>query len=553
MAEDSVFKKSGSDREKMGRFVAGSSMLFVASVTSGVMSFIWAMLMQRLLGPEGFGITGPFLNLFWVLQMVVAFGVPQAMTTFISDRYEKSPESASGVMREGTRLLVLIAVIFAVLTAAGVVIAGRAGAVSSLGASLIWIMLAALVGRQMYFSIFGTLSGLQRMELLAICNMSFPVMLLAGSCVLVVAVNRWYPGNINAGITAGAGGVAIASLVQYAFSIFVMSRSEFSVGKLFDWRIGWRESRKLLTFGWVTAVALITGSGFQFVAPAVVSFASRGYGYFGADPQANAVNAGYFSSGFTYAMAPMLIVGMIFALIPAISEAESEGNHDLMQRYFDLAVRYSVTLIFFVLSVYAVMSGGIVEFFSGSRFPAEQMGPLTAVLAVGLSLSMLVMLTMNVLIGIKKPGVPAVVLVVMLLVEVVMIFAAGALTGRIYIAGVAFGVSMFAGLVGQAVYLKIRQGLGWNWGSLPRAAAASAVTAAVLHFAGFNEAAFLKIAAGGATAFFCYFFVLGLLGGIEPDDFEMVRDTMKSISGAKLVPVVDLAEKMISFSPLYHD
>ncbi|HOY62912.1 MAG TPA: hypothetical protein PK745_06980, partial [bacterium] len=112
MASANAFKSGDTDREKVGRFVAGSSLLFVVSAASGVMQFAWSATMQRLLGPEGFSLTGPFLNLFWLLSLATSFGVPQAMMTFISDRRHRDSEGAALIMAEGTRLLVAMGALF---------------------------------------------------------------------------------------------------------------------------------------------------------------------------------------------------------------------------------------------------------------------------------------------------------------------------------------------------------------------------------------------------------------------------------------------------------
>lgn len=544
-----VFQKSGSDREKVGRFVAGSSVLMLASLTSGVLSFLWTILMSRLLGPEGFGIAGPFVNLFWILATAVSFGVPHAMMTFVSDCHHSDPERARRVMSDGSRLLFVIVAVFSALVAAGVVAARARGAVGPLMAGLAWIMLAALAGRQMYFAFWGAMGGLQRMDLVAVCNMIFPVTMIISSSLFVLAARRWWPGNVDAGILAGTGGFAFGAVVQYAAAHAVAKRGGVAARELYSWRrSGPQGGRRLLSFGWVAAVAMVAASSAQLAAPVVVSFLGHSLGYFGGTDELNAVRAGWFSGGFTYAMAPMLIVGMILAIVPAISEAQAQGNRPLMQKYYDLAVKYALTVMLYAMAVYAAYAGRIVELFSGERFPRGELGPLTVTLAAGMSLCMLNLLAMNVLIGIKRPGAPAVAAVGTLALEVAALAAVGRATGSIMAEALAFDAAALAGVAALTIYLRVGAGLRWPWGAAPRPAAAAAVTALVLAALPSKGPAFL---AGLAASPFIYFAALGLLGGLDTEDLDMARDTLRAGGAGFAARALDLSEKFFALSPLF--
>jgi stage V sporulation protein B len=547
--EQSAYQKCGSDREKVGRFVAGSSALLFASLTSGVLSFVWTVIMSRLLGPEGFGLAGPFINLYWIITASVSFGVPHAMMTFISDCHHSDPERAERMMSEGARLLFAIVAVFAVAAAACVAGARAQGAIRPLTAGLAWIMLAAVVGRQMYYAVFGAIGGMQRMDLLAVCNITYPITMLASSIALVVAVRAWRPGDAGAGVLAGCGGVAIGSLVQYGVANAVAVRGGVAVRKLYAWRgRGGAGARRLLSFGWMAAAAMIAASSMQLIAPVIVSFLAHSLGNFGKTGEINAVRAGWFSGGFTYAMAPMMIVGMMLAIVPAISEAQAQNNRVLMQRYYDLAVKYAMTMIFYALSVYAAYAGRIVELFSGARFPADVMGPLTTALAVGMSLCMICLLAGNALVGLKRPGAAAAVTVTALAVEVAALAAIGRFTGSIAAEAAAFDAVALATAAALIILLRLKSGLRWPWRMLPRPIAASAATAAILMLLTSKGPVFL---AGLAASAFIFFGILGLIGGLDPDDMDMARDTLRSSGAGVLSRAVDLAEKILCLSPLY--
>jgi len=543
-----VFKGGASDREKVGRFVAGSSALFIASVLSGGLCFLWTVLMSRLLGPEGFGVAGPFLNLFWILTLSVSFGVPHAMVTFVSDCYHTDAERASRVISEGTRLLFILLVVFTAVAALSITVIDAAGGLRPLTASLSWIMIAAVAGRQMYFAIYGAFGGLQRMDALAVCNTVFPAAMVACSTVFVMLARELRPGNLGAGVIAGAGGVAVATFIQFAVSLAVAGRVGVSPLALYSWRRSGVGARRLLSFGWLAATAVITLSGLQLLAPVVLSYLAHSFGYFGTTPGENAIQAGWFSGAFTYAMAPMLIVGMVLAIVPAISEAQSQGKCALMQRYFDLAVRYALSMIFFTLSVYAAYGGKLVELFSGERFPAAVMGPMTISLAAGLGLCMISMLASNVLIGAKRPGVAAAVGASALAAEVAALAAACRITGSITYAAAAFDAVTLGAVLIYALLLRMKLGLYWTWHAMSRPIIAAAATAAILLLFPAQGATAL---AGAAASLPIYFILLGFTGGIESEDFDMTRDTLRSVRAGFLAPALDLAEKILSYSPLF--
>jgi stage V sporulation protein B len=507
------------DGEKTARFVSGGAALLAASLTSGVLSFVWTVMMSRLLGPEGFGITGPFLNAFWMLTMALSFGVPYAMATFISDCNHVNPAEAKRIMARGTRLMILIGAGFCAVAAAGATAARLLGGAGQLYVALAWVMIAALSGRQAYMAMYAVLGGVQRMDVLAVCNASYPVTMLAGSIIFVLLARKYYPGDLNAGIIAGTGGIACGAICQYAVSLVAVRFAGVTLKELFAWRAAGDGSKKLLSFGLLAAVVMIAGSSLTCIPPVIVSFLAHSFGLFGAGAEANAVNAGWFSSGFTNALAPMLIVGMVYAIVPAVSEAQAQGNRPLMQRYYDLAVKYCLAITLYVLCVYAVYAGRIVELFSGHRFPKEAMGPLTTLLAAGVSASMFVMLICNIMIGLKRPGAPAGVAVAALAVEIAALAAAGLAHGTIYTAAVCFDAVIFTALVFLVYYLSKSEGLKWPWGAMPRPAAAAAVTAVLAHFL---PAEGKKFIFGVAASFPCYLALLAATGGLKRDDIKLL-------------------------------
>jgi O-antigen/teichoic acid export membrane protein len=472
------------------------------------------------------------------------------MMTFISDRRHNDPEGAARIMAEGTRLLVAMGALFCGAAAAALVALYGASPAANVYSGLAWLMIVSVAGKQMYMSFFAAAGGIQRMDLLAACNIVFPIAMLGSSIGMVYAVKIYWPGNQTAGILAGAGGVAVASVAQCFVSLAMFRRADLSLKKVFSWRIGWGESKRLLSFGWVAALAVIAASGVQFLPPAVVSFVAHS-AVFGGAAADKILNAGRFCGAFTYAMAPMLLIGMVMAIVPAISEAESKKNPELMQRYFDLAVKYALSIIMLMVSIYAVYAGTIVELFSGKEYPRQSMGILTLTLFAGMSAGMLTMLVVNVLVGIKKPAVPAAVSLAMTAAVVAALAAAGVYSDSVITAAGAFSATVFMGLAALLYCLKRLGGIKWPWKMVARPAAAAVAAAAALRALPYDSVSLFSVAAACVCGLVFYLVALGLAGGIDSDDFDMARDTFRSSGAGIAVPAIDAMEKFFRLSPLF--
>lgn len=545
----SVFQRGDSDEDRVGRFVAGSSVTMMATVVSGALSFVWTILMQRLLGPGGYGIIKPFIDVFWILSTAVSFGIPQAMSAWISRSHAESPQESSLAMAEGKSLLSGIGAIFLFVSA--LLLALFSHRMEPLTIRLGWLMIVAVLGRQMYFAMFGILGGVQRLDMLAVCNLVFPSAMLASSTLLVMYASGTNPGSAggDAGVIAGAAGVAIATCLQYAVSLGVINRVVTGLKELFSWRRCRAASiRRMLSYGWLAAVAMMCGAFMTFVPTPVVSNIAHSFQVFGSNASENALQAGYFSSAYTYAMAPMLIVGMVYAILPAISEAYKQNNLALMQEYFDLSIKYAGIVIGMILTVYTAFSGHIVVFFSGPEFPAETVGALTLILAVGMSACMLAMLCCNLLLGIDRPGIPAAVLAFSLVLEIGLIACAGFLSGSIYSVAAVFDAAVLCGLALLIYYIKKAAGLRFRITFFVPPAFASVATSLAAGTLPADGPVFLLWI---CVAIMVYFLLLGLGGGYGPADVAMLRNTIRSTPAAPLDRLAGAAEALLAISPLY--
>lgn len=545
MAKESVFQRGADDTEKIGRFVAGSSLALVATVLSGSMSFIWTIVMTRSLGPEGFGLVKPFLDSFWILCGAVSLGIPQAMQALISGYMDKSPQKARAVMADGSRMLFFIGL--ACCAIALIAAALFKHSFSPLMLKFIILLSAAVMARQMYFAFFGILGGLQRIDIVSTCNLVFPTsMLLSSSLFVYLAAKSGAP--LETRVLAGVAGIPTAATIQYIFSLFIAPKSGVRLAEVYSWRTSHGTAVETATFGWVSSVAMVTLSIVSFIPPVVISQLAYGYGFFGGGAESG-IQAGYFSGAFAYALAPMLIVGMFFALLPAISQAHADGNHALMQRYFTLASRYTSLVIIYVFAVYYVFAGNIVEIFSGSAFPSESLGTLTFLLATGMGFNMASVFFINLLIGMKRPAVAAIAGTIILATLPPALFIAAKKFDTISAEATAFATVSLGGAILLAILFRKTSRLTLPMSHFLRASAAAALTCAILTLLPGHST--IRVLSGIMASLPAYILLMGWTGGLNSSDYTLMEELLHSETTTIPLRIIKLFRTIATISPLF--
>lgn len=546
----SVFTSGESDEDKLGRFIGGSSVSVVSSFVAGLFALGWAALMTRVLGKDDYAIVGPYMQAFWILSTLVSMGVPHTLVTFISHNVETDFDAACDIARQGTRLLLFFALGFCIPAVAAIVFMHFTG-VADLYVWLCAIMIVCVFTRQMFFSNYATLAGLQRMDLLSLSNIVFSISLPFLSLGYIVLARAMAPGDSRFEVLAGVGGIGTASLMSYLVSFLIVNKTRLPARMLLSFRGRLTRGREILTFGWVANVALMGNTVVGLMPPIYTSYAmAQGLRWYGPTLAANKIQAGIFSCAFTYAMAPMLVMGLTFALIPAMSEAEAQGNKTLLNRYFNTSVKYCFSICAMLTAIYAVVIGQFVHFFTGGEYAVAAVHSLTLVLESGMAAAALFFLFLSMLIGLKRPAVAAKTVVFVILLEVAAMTLAGRFTGDLVITAAAVAVSLAVGDAILLYYLITQARLRMDWGLFfPPVVSALAVWAACRAampegILGFFVACFLGIP--------LFFLVDGLLGGISRSDLVTVRSTLQSLRLGFLTSLVDLAERIFNLSPFYH-
>lgn len=563
----SVFTSSDSDEDKLGRFIGGSSVSVVSSVIAGLFALGWAVLMTGMLGKEQYAVLGPYMQVFWIITTVTSFGVPHTLMTFISHHYETDFDSAADFAIQGNKLLFVIIAIF--IGIAGAVIFGLwvAGVLHGLYLGLCIIMLVCAFSRQMFFGNYASMAGVQRMDCLSLTNTTFSIMLPFMSVGFLIAVRRAMPGNGSADIAAGAAGIGVAAFFSYLFSVLINTKTALPPKIIYSFRRPLTRWREILTFGWKTNVALVGNTFVSMLPPVFVSYVmAQGLKWYGPTAEINRVRAGEFSSAFTYAMAPLLVVGLTFALLPAMSEADSQGNRVLLNKYFNTSVKYCFSIIAMITALYSVIIGRLISMLTKGIYSATAIHPIAFFLELSVAGGALFFLFMSMLIGLKRPGVAARTVACVLIIEATAMLLAGRFTGSLTMTALAVASSLLLGATYLLLYLVTKVKLKMNWAIFfpPVVSAAvvwllcgvaipyPAVGNMIKSFSGIilsNDTlgSILPCIIGPPV----FFLLDGLLGGVEHGDLNTLRSTLKSLRLGFAVFVIDVIEWVFGLSPFF--
>lgn len=413
----SVFQTGETDDDKKKRFEAGGIISMGAFMAGGIFQALWMITITRMLGPEDMGLFGPLLFGFMTAATIIALGVPQTMVTFVSLHYETDIEESKKFLTDGIRLQLQVCIGVLVVVSAIALLLGFSGVLSWVMAMMVVAFAVAIVQGAMFWGFQSILNGFQRLELVAIGNMAFPVGVFAISLVLIYAGQAlagaetlWDVVGAVAGLGFGHGLAALAALVC------VYKLRMFPVRDLFALRPKHGLYGKILKFGGWAAVALTCMTVVQNLPPIVVGVVGMKWLLFADTVEACKAEIGYFSTALMFGMVAMLLVGIAIAIIPAISEAEGQGRRDLMQHYYTKALEQSFAVLLAFIIVFVVLIGPIIELMSGPEFPAWKMGSLGTLSIFGGAGAGLLFVLINMFVGLKSPRTPGILLIVVLVI-----------------------------------------------------------------------------------------------------------------------------------------
>ncbi|MFA6448246.1 MAG: MATE family efflux transporter [bacterium] len=426
---DTFSAAGGTDEEKKKRFAAGGMIAMAAFMAGGIFQILWMNTVTMKLGSQKMGMFGPLMFGFYCAATILAMGIPQTITTFVSLHYEKQIDESKKFITDGMRLLWTTALCVVIFGCGIAALLGATGVISWFNAALIIAFITAIGQMAIFWGLNGILNGFQRLDLVSVGNMIFPIMQFAASLALIMVAQkamlarhmtgpeaRWDVIGAVIGLGLGQGAAAIGA------ALVLIKLNAVSLKDLFKLRSAHGLYGKIIKFGGLAAAALVIMTIVQNLPGIVVRLVGMKWLLFGATSAACESQIGLFSTSLIFGQATMLVVGIAMAVIPAISEAEGQGRHDMMQHYYNSAFQQAFVILVAFIIVFAAVIGPIIELMSGPEYPAATMSVLGTLAVIGGAGCGALYLLINIFIGLKKPSTPAIVLilvVVLLLISTV--------------------------------------------------------------------------------------------------------------------------------------
>jgi len=428
--KNNVFSAGTTDDEKKKRFQAGGVIAMLGFLAGGIFQILWMTVTPRYLGDVDMGLFTPFMFAFYGVATLIALGIPQTITTFVSKHYENELEESLKFAIDGVRLVFQITLSISALSVIAALIFGFTGIIDWLWCAMIVVFCTSIGCAAMFWSTNAILNGFQRLDLVTIGNFIYPIGIFITSTILIIVAQNIAGAESRWDVVGAVAGLGLGHAIAVVTSLIVIRRTGLvDIKKLFSFKSAYGLYGKILRFGGMAAVAFVGMTLVQNLPTVLVRavgmkwllFQSASSKVYETAAQSCEAAIGHFGTSLIYGMAGFLITGIAIAVIPAISEAEDRGRHDLMQHYYTSAIEQSMAILGAFISVYIVAIGPLIEILNGAGFSADVMH-LLGILAimVGSGVALLFVL-IHIFTGLKKPATPSIILAIVIISTVLLV------------------------------------------------------------------------------------------------------------------------------------
>lgn len=452
--KSSIFAKAETDKEKANRLVAGSIVSMLATIFGGAFMAAWMISTTQLLGPKDFGIFGPIFQSFWAVATLISLGINVSITTFVAHHWEKEKEEARKFSADGSKLMLVIGGGISLLVILILFLLWMTNYIDSFRFWLLFVYILGIFLNLQFWAIQGIILGVQRTDYYALGNFLFPTMNFTFSLSLILLAQKIFGKESQMDIISATSGLLFGGFFGTILALFLLKKiDEETYREIYDFSKIYHLFRKIITFGGISTIANVNYTLFNSISCIIVGILAGKFGIFAANHSLNLKQSGYYSASYLYASAALMIMGLAFPLISAMSEAEAQGKRELMQHYLDLILKFSFPIIIGVFIFYASVGGEIVSFLAGKEYPISEVRGITIIVSLGICFLSLFYLLLNVFFGVKKPQYGAVSITVALIIQVVGLFSLVFLFKNTISAGFVLTFSSFIAMVISIYYL----------------------------------------------------------------------------------------------------
>lgn len=453
--KSSIFEKAETDREKSERLVAGSIVSMLATIFGGAFTTFWMISTTQLLGPRDFGIFGPIFQSFWAVLTLVSLGVNVSITTFVAHHWEKEKEEARKFSSDGAKLMLLIGIIILISLTFIIFLLWILNYITGFYFWLIFVYIVGVFFNLQFWAIQGILLGVQRTDYYSLGNFLFPTVNFFFSLSLIILSQKIFGRESLIDVIAATSGLLFGGFFGTVLALFLLKKvDENTYRVLYDFSRIYNLFKKIVKFGGISTVANVNYNIFNSLSCIIVGILAAKFGIFAKDISLNLKQSGYYSASYLYASAALMIMGLAFPLISAMSEAEAQNKRELMQHYLDLILKISFSILAGVFIFYALVGGEVVNFLAGKEYPLKEVKGITVVISLGICFLSLFYLLLNVFFGVKKPEYAAVSITVGLIFQILGLFTVPFIFKRTISAAYVFTFSSFLTVAFAIYYLR---------------------------------------------------------------------------------------------------
>ena len=427
----------------------------VLSITGAKLYFIVAgyavqLMLPRLLGtPEAFGLYSSAMNVVSILNNVLVAATVQSVSKHVSE----DPAHAATTLRQGLLLQLAIG------GSLGLLLFGFARPLAEqvlldpLLAPLLTASSVVVFCYAAYAALIGALNGQQKFTRQAALDATYTTL----RTVLILGAAGLGYGALGAmtGFAGAAVGVLLVALVSVGTG---------ASGRLIPWR------KWLLFLGPLWLYQLCLSLTLQIDLSVIKSVTASLALDAGATPQAAADTAsrltGFYRAAQTFAFVPyQVIISVAFVVFPMVSRAVSIGDHEASRRYISNALRFSLIVLLAIAAPVSGASAGVMRLAYPDAY-LEGSGALS-VLALGTVCFAMFAISATILSGAGRPGLPAAIALVAVIVVVcgnlAFLTMAGNSDHRLVAAASGTSLGMAIALVAVAIAVYARFGVFVAW------------------------------------------------------------------------------------------
>ncbi len=517
--------------EIAGDSAKGGVSLFLGNALSTVILAVGAILVARLLGPEGYGLYALSLVVPAFLGQLISLGIDQALTRFSAKhRVEGRPQLAANFLRSGFTFKLLTGV---AMSAIGFVFSDLFAVYvlnrSDLG-FLIKLASLGILFQVVFTALNSAFTGLDKMEKSAL-TIGFQSIAKATLALLLIFFGFGVVGAVLGHVLSYMFAAVLGSIILLIGPYRRLRASPDDNGCFLG------DLKSMVDFGFPLYLSTLTSiflNQYQFML----------LGFYASDFQIGNFNA---ALNFT-ALLNMLNIPVATALFPAFSKFNPKSDIGELRRFFRFSTKYTSLLIVPATVVVAILSKDLVSAIFGSSFElAPQFLALYAISFLYTGMGSLVLGSFLNGIGETKLNFK-----IGLVNAIIFAFSALLLAQLYSVFGLilAFLISNLVSIAYGLITAQRRFGASPNLGDSLRIYLISSLSAiptlVLVQLSPFT--ALLNVVLGASLFGFTYLTLAPLLGAISTSDIESLKNIFAKLKlvGPILKPILDYESKLIS-------